>query len=77
MPSSSIDDRLVGQALEFAFGWDERAMKVAESEDPLAGRQLKIESPGELFRGIVVDVGDDDGECLYAVKYGDADGRGP
>lgn len=29
VPCPSIDDRLVGQALEFAFGWDEGALKVA------------------------------------------------
>ena len=27
VPSPSIYDQLVGQALEFAFGWDERALK--------------------------------------------------
>ena len=26
VPSPSIDDRLAGQALEFAFGWDERPL---------------------------------------------------
>ena len=61
VPCPSIDDRQVGQALEFAFGWHEEALKVAESEDPLVGRQLKKEFPGEWFRGIAADVGDDDG----------------
>ena len=77
MPSPSIDDRLVGQALEFAFGWDERAFKVAESVEPLTRLQLKKEFTGEWFRGIVVDVGDDDGDCLYTVKYEDRDKGGP
>ena len=77
MPSPSIDGRLVGQALELAFGWDERALKVAESVGSLARLQLKKEYSGEWFRGIVVDVGDDDGECLYTDKYGDGDGGRP
>ena len=77
VPSSSIDDRLVGQALEFAFGWNERSLRVAESVDPLIRLQLKKEFSEELLRGIVVDVGDDGGECLYTVKNGDMDGGGP
>ena len=52
-------------------------MKVAESVGSLARLQLKKEYSGEWFRGIVVDVGDDDGECLYTDKYGDGDGGRP
>mmetsp|Transcript_32600 Transcript_32600/g.73628 ORF Transcript_32600/g.73628 Transcript_32600/m.73628 type:complete len:219 (-) Transcript_32600:392-1048(-) len=74
--SPSIDDRLVGQALEFAFGWDENTLKVAKSVERLARLQLKKGFSGEWFWGIVVDVGDDDGECLYTVKYEDRGGGG-
>ena len=50
-------------------------MKATESGNPLVGRQLENEFSGEWFRGIVVDVGDNDGERLYTVNYEDKDGK--
>ena len=41
-----------------------KGLEVAESVDPLIRLQLKKEFSGEWFREIVVDAGDDDGECL-------------